>query len=69
MPKVNRVGTAIQRARQRKRMTQQELADLLGVSKTTVTNWETGTHYPQRYIGAVEEVLDVTLPEPEDVAS
>jgi len=71
MPDENRVGLLIQRARQRKRMTQQDLADVLGVSRPTVTNWERDTHFPARYAGAIEAALDITLPErePEEAAS
>lgn len=69
MPDDNRVGVLIQRARQRKRLTQQELADQLGVSKSAVANWEIGKHFPVRHAGAVEDVLDITLPEPEPEAA
>lgn len=67
MPEDNSVGLLIKRARQRKRMTQEQLAVLLKVSRPTVTNWENGTHYPLRYAGAIEEALGITLPaQPED---
>lgn len=56
-------GTLIQRARQRKRLTQQEMADALGVSKTTVANWESDKHFPLRYAGPVEELLGIVLPD------
>ena len=55
------IGKAIALARQRKRWTQQRLADHLGVSKSTVAKWETGLHFPLRNLGAVEEALDVSL--------
>ena len=42
-------------------MTQQELASRLGVSPTTVANWETGKHYPRRHLGAIEAELRVRL--------
>lgn len=57
-------ASIIRKARQRKRMTQEELAAKVGVRRETVTSWEGGT-YPQRYAGAIEEVLGVTLPAPE----
>ena len=64
-------GKLIARARQRKKLTQAEFALMLGVSRNTVGNWETGTHFPQRHLGAVEEILGISLEgcEPEQVAS
>lgn len=61
------VGLTIARARQRRRMTQRELADALGVSASTVANWERGASYPLKLAGVVEEFLDITIParEPE----
>ena len=62
-------GVAIRKARQRERMTQAELADLLGVHVVSIRNWERGRHYPQRYAGAVEAALGIILPEPDRAAS
>jgi transcriptional regulator with XRE-family HTH domain len=56
------VGILIARARHRKGMTQQELADALGVAKSTVGDWERGESYPLRFAGVVEEVLDIKIP-------
>ena len=56
------VGITIQRARHRKRLTQRELADELGVSASTVANWERGAHFPLRFAGRIEELLDITIP-------
>lgn len=55
------IGTRIKKRRQVLDMTQQSLADALGVSKSTVANWESGKHFPLRYLGKVEAVLGVTL--------
>jgi ribosome-binding protein aMBF1 (putative translation factor) len=63
------VGVAIRKARQRKRMTQVALAEKLGVSESTVVNWEKDAHYPQRYAGAIEALLGIDLPEPEPAES
>ena len=65
------IGRAIALARHRKRLTQEELARELGVSRGAVANWETGTHFPQRNLGAIEEALDISLEgyEPEPAAS
>ena len=64
------IGRAIARARHRMRLTQMGLAHKLGVSRTAVANWENGTHFPQRHLGAIEEVLEISLAgyEPERVA-
>lgn len=64
------IGRVIARARQRKRLTQAELARQLGVSRTSVAQWENGVHFPQRNLGAIEEVLDISLDgyQPEQVA-
>jgi transcriptional regulator with XRE-family HTH domain len=56
------VGILIARARQRQRMTQAQLADALGVAESTVANWERNEHYPARYAGAIEALLDITIP-------
>ena len=57
-----RIGTTIRKRRQALGMrTQQELAERIGVDRTTVANWENDVHYPTRYIGALEEVLGISL--------
>src|SRR5215469_774401 len=58
------IGPKIRRARERKRMRQQDLADALGVSRTTVDAWENGRAYPRSSIGALEHVLGIGLDEP-----
>lgn len=66
------IGTAIKRARERKRWTQRQLADALRVNIKTVDNWENGRTSPRSSIGAIEEVLGISLdggqaePEPDD---
>ena len=42
-------GETIRIYRLRKRMTQQELASLVGVSKTTISNYENGISEPNSY--------------------
>lgn len=56
-----RIGTMIRRARERKRMSQKELAAELGVSRSAVNAWENDRAWPQNSIGALEEVLGVSL--------
>jgi len=55
------IGTKIKRARERRRWSQQELANRLGVNRKTVDNWENGRTQPANSIGALEEVLDIDL--------
>lgn len=58
-----RIGTAIRRARERKRWSQKDMADRLGVSRSAVNAWENGRAYPQNSIGALEELLGISLTE------
>lgn len=62
------VGVLIQRARHRKRMTQGQLAEALGVDRVTVAQWERGKQFPQRNAGLIEEVLGITIPAPDRAA-
>ena len=57
------IGTKIKKRRQILDMTQQDLAGALGVSKSTVANWERGKHFPLRYLGRIEHVLSIRLDE------
>jgi transcriptional regulator with XRE-family HTH domain len=63
------LGYRVKRARERRRWTQQQLADRLGVNRKTVDNWENDRTYPRSAIGALEQVLgDLTNggePDPE----
>lgn len=56
-----RIGTMIRRARERKRMSQEDLARLLGVSRSAVNAWERDRAYPRNSIGALEEILGISL--------
>lgn len=58
------IGTSIKRARERKRWTQRQLADALGVDRKSVDNWENGRTSPRSSIGALEEVLGISLAGP-----
>lgn len=43
-------------------LTQQQLADLLGVKRTVVTNWETGVAItPTKYLLALADALGCTV--------
>ncbi len=63
------IGTRIKRARERKRWSQRQLAEALKVDRKTVDNWENHRTSPRSSIGAIEEVLGVSLdddaPEPD----
>ena len=39
-------GSVIKKYREKKKMTQQELADILFVSSKTISKWETGNGFP-----------------------
>ena len=55
------VGLVIRRARERKRWTQRDLAKAVGVSRASVDAWENSRTYPRNRIGALEEVLGISL--------
>jgi transcriptional regulator with XRE-family HTH domain len=62
------IGARIARRRHQLDWSQVELARRLGVSPSTVANWERGTAYPKKKWGKVEQVLGITLddePEPD----
>lgn len=46
-------GRAIKDARERRHLTQQQLADILGVDRKTVDNWEHGRTSPRNRMGAL----------------
>lgn len=58
-----RLGTKIRRAIERRRMTQQQVADALGVSRSAVNAWVNGRAVPMNAIGALEALLDANLTE------
>src|SRR5215469_10064764 len=55
------LGLRIRRARERLRMTQAQLAFKLDVGVRTVGGWERGESVPRNSIGALEDVLAVSL--------
>jgi len=59
-------GEMIKASRERQRMTQQELADEVGVSLRTVGSWERGETVPRNRMGAVAEALDIPTGEERD---
>lgn len=60
------VGEKLKQRRQALNITQQQVANELGVSVTTVKNWEAGRHIPKLYLPqtkALCDLLNVTLEE------
>ena len=55
------IGARIARRRHQLGWSQVELAERLGVSPSSVANWERGASYPKKKIGKVEQVLGVPL--------
>lgn len=60
------IGLTIKRARERLRMTQAQLGERIGVSQKTIDNWEHDRRYPRSSIGALEDVLGISLDAPAD---
>ena len=60
MPGQPHIGASIRRARQRLRMSQDDLALKVGASRSAVNAWERDRAWP-RNIVALEEVLGITL--------
>ena len=57
-------GAAIKALREKKRLTQQQLAEKLSVSDKAVSKWETGKGFPDiSLLGPLASVLQVSLPE------
>ena len=43
------IGCKIKAARIEKKLTQEQVAELLGVSRQTISNWENEKSYPEHY--------------------
>lgn len=54
------IGARIERARKLRRLTQQQLADLCGVSIRAVNDWENDRKYPNN-VPLLEQVLGLSL--------
>lgn len=58
------IGNRISQMRKNKKMTQQELAEKLNVSRSTISNWEVGRNYPDLdMIVLISDELDLSLDE------
>ena len=53
-------GTKIRHCREKKRLSQEELAHLVGVSQVTIGNWEQGKSIKHEYIKKLANALDVS---------
>ena len=40
------IGEQLRRARQKHQLSQEQIAEMLGVSRQTISNWETSKSYP-----------------------
>lgn len=56
------LGGEIRRARERLQMTQPELAELVGVSVDTISNWERGKVQPKNRLARIRQVLHMDEP-------
>jgi len=61
---INKVGKLIQTLRKQKKLTQQDLADKLGVSPKTISKWETGGGLPDiSFLKRISEIFNITIEE------
>lgn len=60
------LGEEIRRARERLQMTQPQLAAKIGVSETTISNWERNLSTPKNRMGRLREVLRMDTPPPDN---
>ena len=56
-----RIGVLIRHRRQALDLDQWAFAEQVGVSRQSVSKWETGQSYPGRFAGKVEAVLGISL--------
>ncbi|MGL2964028.1 helix-turn-helix domain-containing protein [Flavobacterium sp. RSB2_4_14] len=54
-------GTKIKMLREKKRLSQEELAHAIGVTQTTIGNWEGGKSIKHEYISKLAEKLDTPI--------
>ena len=57
-------GEEFKRARERLGLTQPELAERVGVTPDTISNWERGLRQPKNKLGKLRAVLHLDDPEP-----
>ncbi len=55
-----KLGKHIQKIRQEKNLSQQEVAKAIGVTDAAISHWEYGRHVPQHWlVGAIVEFLGI----------
>jgi transcriptional regulator with XRE-family HTH domain len=54
-------GTRIAKRRHVLGLSQEELAERVGVTRDAVSAWERGKHFPHRHLGKLEAVLGISL--------
>lgn len=59
-PRLVEVGARIKRGRLGLGLDQKDLAQIVGVTEKTVSNWEIGHYSPHRSIGAISAALNVS---------
>jgi len=58
------IGRLIEEKRKEKNMTQKDLADVLGVTESSVLNWEKGTSFPDTStLNSLSELLNINMNE------
>lgn len=56
------IGDKIKEQRLKKELTQEQLSDLLNVSRSTVSSWEVGRNYPDlETIVAISDLFGISL--------
>lgn len=55
------IGTRIAKRRHQLDLSQQQLAERVGVARDTVSMWERNKQYPHRHLGKLELILGVDL--------
>jgi DNA-binding XRE family transcriptional regulator len=59
LPSCTSVGEKLKQRRQSLNLTQQQVADKLGVTVTTVKNWEAARHIPKLYLEQTKALCDL----------
>jgi transcriptional regulator with XRE-family HTH domain len=56
-----KTGTKIARLREQRKLSQEQLADLVGVSQVTVGNWEQGKSIKHDHLKKISTVFDIPV--------